>query len=112
MTKSIHRSASLVLIWILLIACTGPKPSIQSSELKLVNAETSLYSVNVVVTNDSRGSGQIEVHAALQNPETGVKYKESKKLSLEPHETAAMVLFITAPIANYRPEVEVEYPIK
>ena len=101
--------AGVIALFPLLMACTGPKPELKDVSVKADDNEKGKYTVQVVVENKGRGEGQAKVVARLIDP-SGRSYQKEEQVDLKSHEITSTTIEIHAPVADYRPEVEVAYP--
>ncbi len=101
--------AVLATLWV--TQCSGPRPVLLGpASLQAPEQPGEAYRVEAAIHNAGIGHGEARATVRLVDVRSNAAYQTQTSVQLEPGETAKIVVDIPAPMADYRPEVQVEYP--
>jgi hypothetical protein len=101
--------AVVAVVWV--SQCSGPHPSVDGAPRVTAPVQPGdSYKVEAAIRNDGPGHGEARVTIRLIDTASGQAYEKQEPVDLEHGETARVIVEIPAPVADYRPEVEVVYP--
>lgn len=119
--KKLTCAIVLIGLTLLLTACLGPKPVVKDYALHAPPAGSSdPYSVEVLLTNDGPGGGEVALEVELVNKKTGeVIAQEEQQVELAQNETVRKQIDLDIPqsLQNIDPQeidvrVDAHYPIE
>ncbi|MEO5953151.1 MAG: hypothetical protein ABIQ44_11855 [Chloroflexia bacterium] len=119
--KKLTCAILLIGLSLLLTACLGPKPVVKEFTLHAPPSGTSSpYSVEVLLTNDGPGGGEVALEIELVNKKTGeVIAQETKQVELAQNETVRKQIDLDLPqsLQSIDPNdidvhVDAHYPIE
>jgi hypothetical protein len=90
--------------------CSGPQPKVIEASFRAPENPDHPYSVSAIVSNDSRGRGQVSVTFRLKDKASGLEYEKEASAELKPHDQVVVETDIDAPEGDYTLDVDVEYP--
>ncbi|MFL5812932.1 MAG: hypothetical protein ACJ763_05095 [Bdellovibrionia bacterium] len=97
-------------VFIVFVACTGPKPSAGPATILPPLSAGAPYRVSLVVKNDGSGEGQIDLNVRLHEKRQQAAYSADQKVNLKGHESVHVIVSVPAPPGDYTAEVSAEYP--
>jgi hypothetical protein len=104
----LRRAAAAAVAGLVVIACAGPRPSVESYELRAGGPGTI---VSVVVVNAGGGEGQAEVEVTLR-AEGRVVARDERTVALRAHERVTVLVPVATPyLAALRADVRARYPV-
>lgn len=108
MRRAIRRGAALALASLLALGCRGPKPEVESFEVRAGGPGTI---VTVILANRTGGEGQVAVEVTLRSG-TNVLAREDRMVALYPHERASVVVLMPVPYdRDVTADVQARYPV-
>ena len=109
--KSIAPVVGAIIVAILWVAnCTGPMPAVQRVQLSPPSTPGGPYEVTAVVLNQGGGHGEVDVSARLREMNSPRTVANDRRITLQAHDTAVVVIDIQAPKGEYTPQVDATYP--
>jgi hypothetical protein len=90
--------------------CSGPQPKVVEASIRAPENPDHPYSVSAVLSNDSRGRGQVSVTFRMKDKDSGLEYEQETSAELKPHDRVVVQTEIDAPEGDYTLDVEVNYP--
>ena len=100
----------LVLPYLWISNCSGPRPSVSNLQVQPHQTPVGPYVASALVTNNGPGHGEVEVTLRLRDQRSGHAYEQDETVTLDAGEQAVVSAQIDAPPGTYTPEVEVNYP--
>jgi hypothetical protein len=96
--------------FVILAACTGPKPNAGPPRVLPPATAGEPYRVSLVVKNEGSGEGQVELNVRLREKNRQATYFADQKVNMKEHESVHVIVSIPAPPGDYTAEVSAEYP--
>ena len=101
--------ACVVGLWV--TQCSGPRPVVDGPPVVSVPEQPGQpYRVDASIRNPGPGHGEVQLTFSLHDRRTGQTYQRIDKVVLDSGDQTHVVVEIPAPLGDYQPQVEVEYP--
>jgi hypothetical protein len=91
--------------------CSGPRPVIDGAPVvRPPEQDGQPYRVDATIRNAGPGHGEVQVTVSLRDRASGQTYERVDHAQLEAGDQTHVAVEIAAPLADYEPQVHVEYP--
>jgi hypothetical protein len=101
---------AVAVAWLWTAQCSGPMASVVETQVEPPDAPGAPFRLAATVQNGGSGHGQVSLTFRLRDKASGRTYENQEKASLDEHETTVITSEIHAPLGQYEPDVQVEYP--